>query len=131
MSQYALPGSRNYQEKLFPNPAHLDPITKQTLGLDTYADVIAHFTASSLAEDGIQIRDGSLSVTARDGSAGYTVSFEPLPQFAAAAAQFVSMHVAMLDEQHSGLALAGAAACEKTPACRTFRWACRWSTIGQ
>jgi hypothetical protein len=31
-----------------------------------------HFTASSLAEDGIQIRDGSLSVTNGDGSAGYT-----------------------------------------------------------
>jgi hypothetical protein len=51
---------------------HLDPGTKQTLKLDTYHDVIVHFTASSLAEDGIQIRDGSLSVTNGDGSAGYT-----------------------------------------------------------
>lgn len=116
MTQYALPGSRSYQEQLFPNPAHLDPITKQTLKLDTCADVIAHFTASSLAEDGIEIRDGSLSVTARDGSTGFTVSFEPLPQFAEAAAQFAATHTAMLDEEHAGLALAGAAACKKTPA---------------
>jgi hypothetical protein len=116
MIQYLLPGTRKYQEQLFPNPSHLDPGTKQTLKLDTYHDVIVHFTASSLAEDGIQIRDGSLSVTNGDGSAGYTVSFESLPQFAEQAAQFAAMHAAMLDEKHAGLALAGADACKQTPA---------------
>jgi Phosphoesterase family len=98
--QYVLPGSRGYQERIYPNPSQLDPRTKQTLKLDTYQDVIAHFTKSSLAEDGIQIEEGSLAVTQGAGDAGYTVSFEPLPAFGAQAAQFIAMHAAMLDETH-------------------------------
>jgi hypothetical protein len=46
-----------YQERIYPNPSSLNPCAKQKLGLETYKDVIAHFTRSSLKEDGIQIRD--------------------------------------------------------------------------
>jgi hypothetical protein len=98
MIQYALPGTRKYQEQLFPNPARLDPNTRLKLKLENYQDVIAHFTGSSLAEDGIQIANGSLSVAGGDGSLGYTVSFEPLPQFAEQAMHFARMHLAMLDK---------------------------------
>jgi hypothetical protein len=112
--QYMLPGNRKYQERIYPNPSELNPDTRKSLHLDTYEDVIAHFTASSLAQDGIGIAEGSLSVT--KGADGYSVSFDPLPQFATQAAQFVAMHVAMLDETHAGLALAGADACKETPA---------------
>jgi hypothetical protein len=114
--QYELPGSREYQERIFPDPSDLDEKTRKALKLDTYEAVIGHFTASSLAEDGIEIRQGSLGVTKGPNSAGYAVSFEPLPGFEAEAAQFAAMHVAMLDERHAGLALAGADACKSTPA---------------
>lgn len=116
MISYVLPGSRRYQNRLYPDPALLDPHTRATLKLVGYEDVIAHFTASSLAEDSIRIAPGSLRV-ARDGARrGYRVAFEPLPEFAAQAAQFAAMHAAMLDADHAGLALAGADACRRTPA---------------
>src|SRR5215210_3272107 len=105
MIQYALPGDRHYQERIYTNPAHLQQSVRQKLKLDTYEAVIAHFTASSLDEDGIQIVDGSLRVTKGAGSAGYTVSFDPLPAFAVQAEQFAAVHTAMLDENHAGLAL--------------------------
>ena len=82
MIQYPLPGSRSYQEQLYPDPARLDPNTRKALRLDTYQDVIAHFTASSLAEDGIQIEPGSLGVAKGAGDTGYMVSFRVLPAFA-------------------------------------------------
>lgn len=114
--QYKLPGSRRYQERIFPDPSLLDPATRQALKLDTYQAVIAHFTGSSLAEDGILIQADSLCVTKGSRGEGYMVTFNPLPQSAAAAAQFAEMHVAMMDERHAGLALAGADACKRTPA---------------
>ena len=49
MIQCALPGTRQYQERLYPNPALLDPCTR--LKLKSYVDVITHLTASSLAEE--------------------------------------------------------------------------------
>lgn len=116
MTQYALPGNRQYQQRIYPNPADLDPKTRNDLKLNSYEDVIAYFTASSLAQDGITIAEGSLAVAGDGSSGGYTVSFEPLPQSASAAANFAAMHVAMLDERHFGLALAGADACRQTPA---------------
>ncbi len=116
MIQYPLPGSRSYQEQLYPDPARLDPNTRKVLRLDTYQDVIAHFTASSLAEDGIQIEPGSLGVAKGAGDTGYMVSFRVLPAFALQAEQFAAMHVAMLDAGHAGLAIAGADACRQTPA---------------
>lgn len=115
MIDYRLPGSRAYQERLYPNPAELDPQVRKKLRLDSFEAVIAHFTATSLAQDGINIVKGSLQVTRRRG-AGYGIRFEPLPKSAAPAAQFAAMHVAMLDERHAGLALAGADACRRTPA---------------
>lgn len=116
MIRYALPGSKRYQERIYPNPSHLNPCAKQKIGLETYKDVIAHFTRSSLEEDGIQIRDNLVSVRKGTGAAGYTVSFEPLPKFVTQAEHFAAMHVAMLDATHAGLALTGADACKRTPA---------------
>jgi hypothetical protein len=113
---YSLPGSRTYQERIYPDPSLLDAATRKALKLETCEDVIAHFTASSLAEDGIQIEPGSLSVSKGAGAAGYVVSFRALPAFALAAEQFAAMHVAMLDARCAGLALDGADACRQTPA---------------
>ncbi len=114
MISYPLPGTRQYQERIFPDPEQLLPEIKLTL--QTYEDVIAHFTKSSLAQDGIQIVQGSLKVVKGAGGSGYTVSFEPQPKFAAQAQQFARMHVKALDEMHAGLALAGIDACQRTPA---------------
>jgi hypothetical protein len=111
---YTLPGGKRYQERLYPKPALLNPATRKQLGLKNYADVIRHFTASSLAQDGIGIQEGSLKVTPHED--GYQVSFAPAAGFDAQAARFATMHVAMLDEQHFGLALKGADACKRTPA---------------
>jgi hypothetical protein len=113
MISYRLPGTKRYQERLYPNPSQLRPEIRAKLG--TYEAVIAHFTASSLAEDGIKIKPDSLSVY-KSGSQGYVVSFDPLPEFAGQAKQFATMHVKMLDEKHCGLALDGADACKRTAA---------------
>ena len=120
MIDYHLPGSRDYQERLYPNPRDLNPALRAPTApgvepLDSYEAVIKHFTASSLRLDGIDIVDGSL-VVRRLRSAGYAIRFKPLPASAQAAGQFAFMHVAMLDERHAGLALAGADACRRTPA---------------
>ena len=110
MTEYLLPGGTAYQQRIYPNPSDLLVST----GLTTYEEVIAHFTASSLAEDGIPVIGDVVRVSA--GPAGYTVSFQPLPQFETQAAQFAQMHTTMLDATHAGLALTGAAACALTPA---------------
>lgn len=112
MISYPLPGTRRYQERIFPDPSLLKP----EIGLRSYEDVIAHFTKSSLAEDGIEIVQGSLTVNRGSGRSGYIVSFDPLPQCAAQGQQFAAMHVATLDANHAGLALAGADACRRTRA---------------
>jgi hypothetical protein len=117
MITYELPGTRRYQERIYPDPGKLDPKKIDPPGiLDTYEKVIARFTETSLAEDGVEMVDGSLKVFRGDGEAGYAISFEPLPEFVAQGKHFAAMHVAMLDERHAGLALAGAEACQKTPA---------------
>ena len=116
MIEYRLPGSRHYLDRLHPDPAHLDPATKSKFGLDTPAAVIAHFIASSLAEDGILIGNGSLTVKINGTPEGYVVAFDPQPQHQAAAEQFAARHAVMLDAEHAGLALAGADACKRTPA---------------
>jgi len=110
-SGYALPGDAAYQEQLYPNPREIDP----AIGLKTYADVIAHFTASSLAQDGIPI-DGSVVVTGDTSRGPYTVRFQPQPGFQAQAAQFARMHVSFLDRGCAGQALNGATACAATSA---------------
>jgi hypothetical protein len=114
--EYALPGDRSYQERLYPDPARLDPATRVKLKLDTFAEVIAHFTAVSLAEDGIDIQAGSLSVSTNQPDGGYVIRFAPVADHQAAAEQFAAMHVAMLDARHAGRALDGADACQRTPA---------------
>ena len=51
---YSLPGSKSYLDALYPDPELINPATREKLGLKTSADVIAHFTATSLQLDGIQ-----------------------------------------------------------------------------
>lgn len=111
---YALPNDQRYQERLYPDPALLDAATRAQWGLQTFADVIRHFTASSLAQDHIAIVEGSLSVALQ--ASGYCIQFDPMPGFEAQATRFADQHVLMLDERHFGLALQGAEACKKTPA---------------
>ena len=88
-----MPGDINYQRALYPDPKIIVP----ALGLNAYEDVIRHFTSSSLIQDGIGIRDGSLSVM--KGIGGYTISFDPDPAQVSAANRFAAMHVKMLDEE--------------------------------
>lgn len=117
MISYRLPGSRHYQERLYPDPKKLDPkLIDPPEVLTTYEQVIARFTRMSLGEDGIGIVEGSLHVDGADPHSGYKISFEPKPEFATQAEHFAKMHAAMLDERHAGLALAGADACLETPA---------------
>jgi len=111
---YALPGNQSYQEQLYPDPQRLRATTRAQWGLNTYADVIRHFTQSSLAQDGIAIEDNSLHVDL--GEHGYTVRFTPTPGSAQQAEQFARMHKTLLDHKHYGLALDGARACQHTPA---------------
>jgi hypothetical protein len=112
--EYDLPGDKAYQERIYPDPAQLDPDVRARLR--TYEGVIADFTLRSLKEDGIEVLEGSLRVAQRPGNRGYAISFEPQPQFARVAEQFAWMHVRTLDEHHAGLALAGADACQRTAA---------------
>jgi len=114
MISYDLPGDKQYQERIFPDPRDLDPDVRDRLG--TYQDVIAHFTSSSLKEDGIAVVQDRVIVAQRDGDAGYRISFDPVPEYAAQARQFADMHVRMLDQNHAGLALRGFDACKETPA---------------
>ncbi len=89
MISYALPGSRRYQERLYPNPTKLQPDTAAR-SWETYEDVIAHFTLSSRwPQDGIRdlSRRGRSSVAREAGAAGYIVSFQPLPAHLADAAR--------------------------------------------
>lgn len=116
MIHYSLPGDRAYLERIYTAPAELDPQVRRTLGLDSRELVIAHFTASSLAQDGIDVVPGSLRVTRRPRGAGYAICFQPAPGFEGPAEQFAAMHVAMLDTRHAGLALNGVDACRRTPA---------------
>jgi len=110
MTQYLLGGGVPYIDRVYPDPTLLDP----KVGLHTHEDVITHFTASSLAQDGIAIEPGSLSVTA--GDQGYTVRFTPATGYEAQAAAFAQMHATSLDAAHAGLALQGFDACARTPA---------------
>jgi hypothetical protein len=107
--RYTLPGSAAYVDQLYPDPAKIDPST----GLTTYEQVIAHFTAVSLAQDGIAIAEKVPLVTRRDGR--YHVAFTPTTSHADAEA-FARAHVEFLDEARGGLAIVGAAACQATPA---------------
>jgi hypothetical protein len=108
--KYRLPGTKEYQERIYPSPSDLDEVTRKRLG--TVEDVIGYFTQTSLAEDRIKIRRNSLSVTS--ASAGYTVSFDPLVGFKKKAEQFREMHKRLLDAKVAGLALSGVDGCRKT-----------------
>ncbi len=116
MVHYTLPHGKHYTERLYPDPALLNPATRQQMGLNTFADVIRHFTASSLAQDGIGIVAGSLAVELHGEREGYHIHFEAAPDCEAAAQRFAAMHASMTNEQHFGLALKGADAAKSTPA---------------
>ncbi|HEY5218921.1 MAG TPA: hypothetical protein VIJ16_03880 [Gemmatimonadaceae bacterium] len=108
--RYPLPGDLAYVERVYPNPADLDP----KKGLRSYEDVIAHFTRVSLAQDLIEILADSLQVSR--GANGYEIAFTPQPDHETAAAAFASAHAAFLEPGHVGLALKGADECRATGA---------------
>ncbi len=116
MIHYQFPGNKRYQESLFPCPSLLDRDTRLGKSLQVPADVIRHFVASSLAEDGIGYEVNSLEVSLIDTDQGYRVSFQPLPGFAEQAEAFAAMHRTLLDADHCGLGLRGAEVCRHTPA---------------
>lgn len=116
MTDYRLPGNKEYQESLFPCPSLLDPETRQKESLEEPADVIRHFVASSLVEDGIGTKADSLRVALIDNNQGYRISFQPLPGFEEQAEAFAAMHQRILAADHYGLGLRGAEACRRTPA---------------
>lgn len=122
MSQvnYTVPGDAAYQARLYPPPGVIDPNPPphSLLGrkIETLADVIAHYTLSSLRCDGIAIEAGSLSVTADQGR--HTIQFTPQAGFEAAAASFAAMHERFLDEPHAGQAMLG----EDLLRSLTFAW---------
>jgi hypothetical protein len=66
----------------------------------SHANVIAHFTVSSLGHDGIGFVQESLKVEKTASS--YSACFEPNKGFAAQARQFAEMHVAIMDEGDFG-----------------------------
>ncbi len=110
---YDLPGDAAYQSRLYPAPALINP----QLGLTTPEKVIAHFTASSLHADGIKIVPNSLKVTDINGSNRYRIHFETEAGHEARGQHYATMHPAILDRQHAGLAVAGAEKCQNTPGC--------------
>ncbi len=108
---YNLPGNAAYQAQLYPPTKYIDP----TLGLDTPEKVIAHFTASSLKTDNIEIVANSLKVTSSAGK--YRVSFTTQPGFEAAGQLYAKVHPLLLDANHAGQAMNGIAFCKQTPGC--------------
>lgn len=76
---YDLPGDAAHQATLYPPP---EVITDKSLNLTSQMAVIAHYTASSLKQDGTR---------------QYRISFTAKPGFEKAAQQFAKMHVTLLD----------------------------------
>jgi len=109
--EYDLPGDARYQDKLYPPPSVIAP----ALNLTTPELVIAHFTASSLKADGIQVVPDSLQVSSRDGTGRYHIRFECAPGFESAGQLYATIHPRLLDEAHAGQAINGAEACQATP----------------
>jgi hypothetical protein len=106
---YNLPGSTDYIRSLYPDPSQLNP----SLGLKTVEDVIAHFTASSLAQDGIPI-NGAVTVVSLEVT--YQVSFNISLEYEPQASNFLQMHIAQLSANCGGLAVLGAQRCQQTAA---------------
>lgn len=110
--QYDLPGDAAYQAMLYPPPS---VITDPNLKLTTQEAVIGHYTASSLKQDGIDITTENPTVTKIKGTQTYRVSFTAKPGFEAAAREFARVHSTVLDANHAGQGINGAAACQATP----------------
>lgn len=110
--QYDLPGDAAYQAMLYPPP---EVVTVKSLKLTTQEAVIAHYTASSLKQDGIEITTDQPAVSKIKGKRLYRVSFTAKSGFEKAARQFAKMHATLLDAKHAGQGINGALACQATP----------------
>lgn len=91
---YDLPGDAAHQATLYPPP---EVITDKSLNLTSQMAVIAHYTASSLNQDGIEITTEKPVVMKINGTRQYRISFTAKPGFEKAAQQFAKMHVTLLD----------------------------------
>ena len=90
--QSTFPGNARCEERPFPTPALLNPATRKN-GFTSYADVIAHFTASSLEHDTSVSSKDSLKV--EKTASVYSACFQPTKGFAAQSRLFAEMHVAI------------------------------------
>jgi hypothetical protein len=90
-----------------------NPLRGSSKKISTLADVIEHYTRSSLDTDGIAIQPDSLKVSHEPGADQYTVEFEPLDQ--AAGEQFATMHQRFMSEDCAGQAYNGCKQMEEIP----------------
>ena len=113
---YALPGDSVYQARLYPPVKVVQP-TKFALIHDdppkTTAEIIKHFTQSSLKNDGIQIVLDTLRVY-QDNKLWH-IRFDVDPEFAENARQFAAMHQKLMDKDHAGQAINGVDAMSNMP----------------
>lgn len=107
---YQISAERYYPPVDVINP---NPLRDSTKKIATLADVIEHYTRSSLETDGIEITPNSLKVCPGQGNGQYTVEFEPLDQ--QAGEQFAEMHQRYLSDGCAGQAYNGAERMKSIP----------------
>lgn len=109
--QYEFPGDAAYQSRLYPSASVISPNPPKNSMLPdnrpfkTTADVIEHYTLSSLRCDGIQITANTFQVIETQGR--YGIRFEVDSKYEDDANLFAQTHVKFLDEEHAGQALKG------------------------
>ncbi len=94
-----------------------NPLSSGQAKITTLAEVIAHYTRSSLNTDGIQIVPESLKVYPDPSSreARYWVQFEAQPGYEEQGEHFAKMHQQLLREDCTGQAVNGARRMQETP----------------
>jgi phospholipase C len=115
--EYALPGDRDYQARLYPPVEEVKPEKDSPLFDNpptTMAQIIEYFTRSSLDTDGIPFEPNTLKASQND-QGHWNVRFEVAPEVADNAWQFVTMHQTLMDENHAGQAMNGVDALKETP----------------
>ena len=107
---YEIPGELYYPPLDLISP---NPLRGTRNKLSSLAEVIAHYTSSSLATDGIEIIPNSLKVVPAENPGGYVIQFEPLDE--QAGNEFKVMHQRFLSDECAGQGLAGAQKMQATP----------------
>ncbi|MEN8131607.1 MAG: hypothetical protein ABFS45_15725, partial [Pseudomonadota bacterium] len=114
---YALPGDRDYQARLYPPVDAVQPEKGSAIYAappKTTAGIIEHFTGSSLDTDGIGFEPDTLKAY-QDDLGLWRIRFDVAAGVADNARQFAAMHRLLMDEGHAGQALNGVDAMKATP----------------